>query len=234
MGPKFRRVPRGGPRAWPLWDTRPCGAVWGGMPGPPGPSPASPWSQPVPGSRLLPKWPLGFASRPRPVCKSCIGYVSRPCRPRRRQRTERSACQRRERRASIVQGACAEPRAAAVQAACAVLASPGASCVRQPREPRASDVRRAVRAHAAPVRRTAPASVQACGGAQPLGGSSLPFPPSKADSLRVALSTERLPCDYPSDNVLIVLLALCQANLNCISILQHLFSAITIWINLKL
>lgn len=202
----------------------PVGLRGVGRQGPPGLSPASPWSQPMPGSRLLPKWPLGFASRPRPACKSCIGCASRPCRPPRTERRAPTSPAARVDRARGVRRAACSGRAGSVHR----------PRERQPREPRASGVRRAACAHAAPVRRTAPASVQACGGAQPLGGSSLPFPPSKADSLRVALSTERLPCDYPSDNVLIVLLALCQANLNCISILQHLFSAITIWINLKL
>lgn len=215
-GPQVSEGSPGGPCAWPPWATRP---PWGCV----GWDAGTPWALPdftvVPacaGPAAAPKMASG-PCKPRAsgaqvvhrVCKSCVPAVQAACT---------------EQRASVVQGACTKPRAPAAPATCAVLASPA----HQPREPRASSVRRAVCAH------TAPASVQACGSAQPRGSSSLPFPPSKADSLRVALSTERLPCDYPSDNVLIVLLALCQANLNCISILQHLFSAITIWINLKL
>lgn len=110
---------------------------------------------------------------------------------------------------------CAEQRAERARSVHRAACSSRARSVRRPRERRAwSSVCR----H----------------GVQPLLCSVLPFPPSKDDRLQVALSTERLPCDYPSDNILIVLLALCQANLNGVSILQHLFSAITIWINLKL
>lgn len=119
---------------------------------------------------------------------------------------------RAEPRASGAQGARSEPSAAATRAVC--VQRPCASSVQ------AAACRQQRVARAAPL--------------QPQLPSSLPFPPSEADRLQVALSAESRAGDYPSDNVLIVLLALCQANLNCISILQHLFSAITIWINLKL
>lgn len=138
---------------------------------------------------------------------------ARAPRGRARAPSSRARGLRAEPRASGAQGARSEPPAAATRAVC--VQRPCASSV----QPAACSQQRVCTRGLAAAPAPLPAS---------------PFPPSAADRLQVALSAESRAGDYPSDNVLIVLLALCQANLNCVSILQHLFSAITIWINLKL
>lgn len=200
----------------------PHGAVWGGTPGPPRALPGFPAVPDHAGPTAAPKMASGLCM-PR---ASGVQVVHRACKSPSRARTSRAssaACAecapsvrraraerapRREHRPVPSRRRACKPRALATPAGCKQRAPSGVRSARGPGE------RAAARS--------------------PSAALAAPFPPPKADSLRVALSAERLPCDYPSDNVLIVLLALCQANLNCISILQHLFSAITIWINLKL
>lgn len=104
----------------------PHGAAQGGILGPPGPALVLLRPQPVPGLRLLPKWPLGFASRGRRGCKPRVGRASCACRqhacPAARTLAVQTACKEharssvRQPRASAVQGAGSEPRAPAPRA----------------------------------------------------------------------------------------------------------------------
>lgn len=142
VGPKFRRVPRGGPRAWPLWDTRP---LWGCV----GWDAGTPWA--FPGFPVVPAR-AGLAAAPKMasgLCKPPASGVQVVHRVRESSVPAAQAATHRAERVPTSRAARVDRARSVRRAAC----SGRAGSVRRPREPR-----RELRASAtrAPCKRRAP------------------------------------------------------------------------------